>query len=127
MQNGEAPLSSAYGQTTVSLYTGSSLVQTEIAALGTVADPSTDTEVLITIDPTWGRESLARLPPDARSPSLTGRRVTLRSRLGRLLHPDPVGRGRRQHRRAPPGLLRALCARLGCSPLPSLLPTTDPP
>ncbi|TNY17820.1 hypothetical protein DMC30DRAFT_89643 [Rhodotorula diobovata] len=55
--NGEAPLSSAYGQTTVSLYTGSSLVQTEIAALGTVADPSTDTEVLITIDPTWGPDS----------------------------------------------------------------------
>ncbi|KPV75142.1 uncharacterized protein RHOBADRAFT_1161, partial [Rhodotorula graminis WP1] len=55
--NGEAPLSSAYGQTTVSLYTGSSTVQTQLASLGTVADPGTETEVLITIDPTWGPDS----------------------------------------------------------------------
>ncbi|GAA5916971.1 hypothetical protein JCM8208_003227 [Rhodotorula glutinis] len=55
--NGEAPLSSAYGQTTVALYTGTSTVQTQLASLGTVADPSVETEVLITIDPTWGPDS----------------------------------------------------------------------
>ncbi|GAA5838058.1 hypothetical protein JCM9279_004114 [Rhodotorula babjevae] len=55
--NGEAPLSSAYGQTTVSLYTGTSTVQTQLASLGTVADPGVETEVLITIDPTWGPDA----------------------------------------------------------------------
>ncbi|GAA6047098.1 hypothetical protein JCM3770_004196 [Rhodotorula araucariae] len=55
--NGEAPLSSTYGETTVSLYTGSTTQQIELAKLGTVTDPATDTEVRITIDPTWGPDS----------------------------------------------------------------------
>ncbi|BGP39520.1 hypothetical protein JCM10450v2_003486 [Rhodotorula kratochvilovae] len=55
--NGEAPLSTAYGQTTVSLYTGSTTTQMELAQLGTIVDPATDTEVRITIDPTWGPDS----------------------------------------------------------------------
>ena len=115
LQNGEAPLSSAYGQTTVALYTGTSTVQTQLASLGTVADPDVDTEVLITIDPTWGRAStslpllsrllLSRAGPDT-VPMLAADSEDYFIRIQSVAGVDAAG--------AP---LQAFSARFSCVPL----------
>ncbi|GAA5866849.1 hypothetical protein JCM8547_003584 [Rhodosporidiobolus lusitaniae] len=55
--DGETPSWTAWGASSVGLYTGSATSQTLLTTLGTVNDPAADHELRITIDPSWGPNS----------------------------------------------------------------------